>query len=344
MNLRETIKMLSNMHGMSGFEYRIAPRIEEMFKNIGCDTHIDKMGNVIAVLKCGEPGAKRIMLDAHIDEIGLMVSDIDRRGFLKFINIGGVDERILPGCEVAVHGENGDIYGIIGIKPPHIQSQDESKKVVPIDELVIDIGMDADTARAAVNIGDAVTFAQSAIALQSGQLCGKSMDDRAGIAALLYAAEILAKRGLEADIYFVCSVQEETHMTGAKTAAYAIDPHAALVIDVTHGITADNADRAFAAGGGAVMSVGPNVHPELSRLISDIAEKLETTIDIEVDGGSTGTNAWAVQVSQIGVPTAVLSIPLKYMHSPTEVLDVADVAAVGDIAVEFAVRIGEAVI
>ena len=343
MNLRETITTLSNLHGMSGFEYRIAPCVAEMFTDIGCDTQIDAMGSVIALLKCGKSGAKRIMFDAHMDEIGLMVSDIDSRGFLKFINIGGVDNRILPGCEVLVHGAGGDISGVIGIKPPHIQSEDENKRVVPIDKLVIDIGMDAEAAKNAASIGDAVTFAQAAFEMQSplasqdGQLCGKSMDDRAGIAALLYAAEILAKRERDADLYFVCSVQEETHMTGAKTAAHAIDPHAALVVDVTHGITADNSDRAYAVGSGAVMSVGPNVHPELNRLIRGIAEKLEKTIEIEVDGGSTGTNAWAVQVAQIGVPTAVLSIPLKYMHSPTEVLDIADVAAVGDIAAEFAV-------
>jgi len=349
MNLREVIIKLSNLRGMSGFEYRIAPCVAEMFADIGCSAEIDAMGSVIAVLKCGKSGANcsvkrnnfRIMLDAHIDEIGLMVAGIDSRGFLRFINIGGVDERILPGCEVTVHGSDGDIYGVIGIKPPHIQSADENKKVVPIDELVIDIGMDAEAAKNAVNVGDAVTFAQEAFCLQGGQLCGKSMDDRAGIAALLYAAEVLAKRERDADIYFVCSVQEETHMTGAKTAAYAIDPHAALVIDVTHGITADNSDRAYACGGGAVMSVGPNVHPALNRLIGGIAEELggdDKTIEIEVDGGSTGTNAWAVQVAQIGVPTAVLSIPLRYMHSPTEVLDIADVAKVGDIAAEFAAR------
>lgn len=355
MRLEDTLFALSEMSGMSGFEYRIAGEIAQMFELAGCEASIDKMGNVIAVMRCGKPNARRIMLDAHMDEIGLMVSDIDERGFLKFVNIGGVDERILPGCEVTVHGDS-DIYGIIGIKPPHIQSADENKKVVPIDELVIDIGMDTKAAKGVVSVGDSVTFLQKPFMLgdsQAGsdhldngqqenrQLAGKSMDDRAGVAVLLYAAHKLNNTELDTDVYFVASVQEETNMTGAITAAYAIDPHAALVIDVTHGITNDNSDRAFALGEGVSMSVGPNVHPKLNTLIHGIANKLCVSAAPEIDGGSTGTNAWAVQVSREGVPTAVISVPLKYMHSPTEVLSIGDLQACADIVAEFAVLAGK---
>ena len=330
----QTIEYLSNMHGVSGFESSIADAVCTLFKPYVDEISIDALGSVIACKKSKKKNAKKIMLDAHMDEIGLMVTKIDDKGFLKFTNIGGIDERILPSSEVIVHAKR-DILGIIGIKPPHLQSAEESKKTIKPDELAIDIGMDKEAASKLVEVGDVVTFNQKACSLLNSQMTGKSFDDRASICALLYTAEKLSSLELDVDVYFVLSTFEETNLAGAKCSAYTIAPDCALVIDVTHAKTPDNSECSFDVGGGVAYSLGPNVHTPLAKLIKSIAEKNNIDASAEVDGASTGTNAWSVQISRTGVATAVLSLPLKYMHTPTEVVSVNDVMCAGELGYEF---------
>lgn len=338
MEVEAVLRQLSEMHGISGFEGGVAAAVAELFAPFVDEVTTDALGSVIAVKKSKKQGAKRIMLDAHLDEIGLMVTKIDEKGFLKFTSVGGVDERILPAREVVVHGKR-DIPGIIGIKPPHLQSADESKKTLKMEELAIDIGMDENAAKNVVEAGAWVTFSQACAPLMHGQLTGKSFDDRASVCALLYAVQMLADEPLDADVYFVLSAQEETNLGGAKCAAYSIEPDAALVIDVTHAKTPDHGECPFEVGGGVAYSLGPNVHTPFAKLIKALAEELGVGAKEEVDGGSTGTNAWAVQVSRTGVATAVLSLPLKYMHTPTEVVSAADIAAAGELACAFVRRL-----
>ena len=338
MELEPVLYRLCEMHGVSGYESGVAQAVAELFTPYVDEVTIDALGSVIAVKKSKKQGAKRVMLDAHMDEIGLMVTKIDEKGFLKFTNVGGVDERILPAREVVVHGKR-DLPGVIGIKPPHLQSADENKKTLKIEELAIDIGMDEKTARDVVEAGDWVTFSQECAPLLNGQATGKSFDDRASICALLYAAQMRAEGPLDVDVYFVLSVQEETNLGGAKCAAFTAAPDAALVIDVTHAKTPDNGDCPFETGGGVAYSLGPNVHTPFAELIKELAVEHGIGAREEVDGGSTGTNAWAVQVSRSGVATAVLSLPLKYMHTPTEVVSVADIEAAGTLAGAFVRRL-----
>lgn len=338
--IEAVLQRLSALHGVSGFEGGVAQAVKELFAPYVDEVYTDALGSVIAVKKAKHEHAKRVMLDAHMDEIGLMVTSIDEKGFLKFTNVGGVDERILPAREVVVHGRR-DIAGIIGIKPPHLQSADENKKTLKIDELAIDVGMEPAAVRALIEAGDWVTFSQESAPLLNGQMTGKSFDDRASICALLYAAQTLADEPLDVDVYFVLSVREETNLAGAGCAAYAAEPDAALVIDVTHAKTPDNPDCPFEAGGGVAYSLGPNVHAPFARLIKTLADENGIGAKAEVDGGSTGTNAWAVQVSRTGIPTAVLSLPLKYMHTPTEALAVEDITAAGTLAAAFVRRLSE---
>lgn len=340
-DIAAVLARLSAMHGVSGFEAEVAQAVAELFAPYVDEVSLDALGSVIAVKKSKKENAKRVMLDAHIDEIGLMVTSIDEKGFLKFTSVGGVDERILPAREVVVHGKR-EIAGIIGIKPPHLQSADENKKTLKIDELAIDVGMDEKAVRSLVAAGDWVTFSQECAPLLNGQMTGKSFDDRASVCALLYAAQVLADEPLDVDVYFVLSVQEETNLAGAGGAAYGTEPDAALVIDVTHAKTPDNADCPFDVGGGVAYSLGPNVHAPFAHLLKELAEEHGVGAKAEVDGGSTGTNAWAVQVSRTGVPAAVLSLPLKYMHTPTEVAAIGDLEAAGTLAAAFVRRLSAA--
>lgn len=332
--MKKLIKELSDLRGISGFEYRISDKIAEYFRPYADDVTVDTLGNVIAVKRCGKENAKKIMIEAHCDEIGLMVRDIDDRGFVTMAMVGGIDARILPSSEVVIHGRK-DVPGVIGAKPPHLQEADEAKKASKLTDMAIDTGMNADEVKKYVSVGDSITLAQSVGELGGGQFSGKTLDDRAGVAALITTMKNLMKIKTDVDVYAVAAVQEEVGLRGAKTAAYSIDPNLAIAVDVCHGITPDNSDNAFETGSGAVISIGPNIHPKLQKRLSETAEKYHVKTELDVDGGDTGTDAWAIQVSRCGVPTALLSIPLKYMHTSVETLSVSDVSAVSELLTYF---------
>lgn len=332
--MKKLIKELSDLRGISGFEYRISDKIAEYFRPYADDVTVDTLGNVIAVKRCGKENAKKIMIEAHCDEIGLMVRDIDDRGFVTMAMVGGIDARILPSSEVVIHGRK-DVPGVIGAKPPHLQEADEAKKASKLTDMAIDTGMNADEVKKYVSVGDSITLAQSVGELGGGQFSGKTLDDRAGVAALITTMKNLMKIKTDVDVYAVAAVQEEVGLRGAKTAAYSINPDLAVAVDVCHGITPDNSDNAFETGSGAVISIGPNIHPKLQKRLSETAEKYHVKTELDVDGGDTGTDAWAIQVSRCGVPTALLSIPLKYMHTSVETLSVSDVSAVSELLTYF---------
>ena len=324
--MKELIKKLSDMRGISGYEYRINEEIKNMFEPFCDGVKTDALGNVIAVKKCGKENAMKLLIEAHCDEIGLMVKDIDESGFLTIVNVGGVDPRILPSMEVTVHAKR-NIKGIIGAKPPHIQSAEESRKSFKMTDMAVDTGLDADEVKNLVSVGDSITLNQSCGELMSGQFSGKSLDDRASIAALLKVMENLGKIRLDADVYAVASVQEVGGY-GAMTAAFGIEPDLAIAIDVCHGITPDNSYCAYDVGCGAVVTCGPNIHPKIFKRLMDTAQKYNIKTEIDVDGGDTGTDAWVMQVVREGIPTGLLSIPLKYMHTAVETIAISDVEAV----------------
>lgn len=332
--MKKLIKELSDLRGISGFEYRISDKIAEYFRPYADEVTTDTLGNVIAVKRCGKENAKKIMIEAHCDEIGLMVRDIDDRGFVTMAMVGGIDARILPSSEVVIHGKK-DVPGVIGAKPPHLQEAGEAKKASKLTDMAIDTGMNADEVKKYVSVGDSITLAQSVGELGGGQFSGKTLDDRAGVAALITTMKNLMKIKTDVDVYAVAAVQEEVGLRGAKTAAYSINPDLAIAVDVCHGITPDNSDNAFETGSGAVISIGPNIHPKLQKRLSETAEKYHVKTELDVDGGDTGTDAWAIQVSRCGVPTALLSIPLKYMHTSVETLSVSDVSAVSELLTYF---------
>ena len=328
--MKDLIKTLSDMRGISGFEYRIADKIKAMFEPYADSVTIDALGSVIAVKKCGKENAPRLMIEAHCDEIGLMVTDVTDEGFLTIANVGGVDQRTLPSTEVVVHGRR-DLWGVIGIKPPHML---EDGKTVKISDMTVDTGLDARTVKSLVTVGDSVSLAQS-VGEMGVQMSGKSFDDRASVAAILTVMKNIENDDLNIDVYAVAAVQEEVGLRGGKTASYGIDPDMAIAIDVTHGITPDNSERAFEVGEGLTISVGPNIHPKMAKRLFETAEKHNIKANAEVDGGETGTDAWVIQIARDGVPTALLSMPLKYMHTSVETLYISDVEDVARLITEF---------
>ena len=329
--MRKLIKQLSDLRGISGFEYRLNNEIKKMLEPYADEVRTDALGNVIAIKRCGKENAPSVMVEAHCDEIGLMVTSVTKEGFITFANVGGVDPRILPSLEVTVHGRR-DIFGVVGIKPAHLL---EDGKSVKIRDMAIDTGLSADEVKELVSVGDSITIAQSVGKIGSRQWSGKTLDDRASLAAVIQLMKNLKNAQLFADVYAVAAVQEEVGCRGGKVAAYGINPTMAIAIDVTHGITPDNSDGAFELGSGAVVAVGPNIHPMLSKRLFETAKKHKIKTETEVEGGDTGTDAWEMQVAANGIPTALLSIPLKYMHTSVETLAVSDVEAVTELLENF---------
>ena len=329
--MRKLIKQLSDLRGISGFEYRLNNEIKKMLEPYADEVRTDALGNVIAIKRCGKENAPSVMVEAHCDEIGLMVTSVTKEVFITFANVGGVDPRILPSLEVTVHGRR-DIFGVVGIKPAHLL---EDGKSVKIRDMAIDTGLSADEVKELVSVGDSITIAQSVGKIGSRQWSGKTLDDRASLAAVIQLMKNLKNAQLFADVYAVAAVQEEVGCRGGKVAAYGINPTMAIAIDVTHGITPDNSDGAFELGSGAVVAVGPNIHPMLSKRLFETAKKHKIKTETEVEGGDTGTDAWEMQVAADGIPTALLSIPLKYMHTSVETLAVSDVEAVTELLENF---------
>ncbi len=206
MNTRELLTILSNSTGVSGHEYAFSSVIKQAFEEFCTSVYQDATGNIIGIRKCKKEKTYKVMLAAHMDEIGLMVKDIDDRGFISFTNIGGVDSRILLAQEVIVHGKE-DLFGIIGAKPPHLQTEEESKKAVEIKDMAIDVGMDAKKVKELVSIGDIITFRSPTSCLLNNYLSGKSFDDRAGIICIIECLKELKNTDIDVDVSAVATVQ-----------------------------------------------------------------------------------------------------------------------------------------
>ncbi len=322
----------------SGFEHSASKRVARLMSRFLDDVSTDAFGNVIGIRRCGIPGAKCLLLDAHIDEIGLITTG-NCDGFLTFEMLGGVDPRILPGREVTVLSDP-PMHGVITSSPPHLQTAEEMEKTLKKEDLYIDIGAEGET-DISVLPGTPIVFYSDLVKLQNGYISGRALDDRASLAALLSAVDMLKNKRLALDIVVVGSVQEELGCRGAKVCGYEINPDFALVVDVTHATTpgADKS-RTFDAGSGAAIGIGPNMSKKLSDMLIAIAKDKKIPSTIEVCPSDSGTNAWTLQTAREGIATALLSIPLKYMHTPVETVKTSDIEAVAKLVCEFAIQLG----
>lgn len=340
MDMRHALEKLCACTAPSGFENASATVAQELLRPLVDEVSVDRMGNVIGIRRCGKPGAKLLLLDAHLDEIGLMVTGIED-GFLRFCSIGGVDPRMLPGRELTILTQPPR-FGVVACQPPHLQSREVGNKSIPIKELFVDVGLSQEQAERAIPIGTPMVYRGSCFALGEDQMCGKSMDDRACFVTLLRAAELLQGQELDVDVCILGSTREEVSGVGATTATWSVQPDWCIAVDVTHGRTPDGpADKAFTLGGGPAIGVGPNMARWMTRRLMDQAEAQQMPYQLEVMSGHTGTNGWEMQISREGVATAVLSLPLKYMHSPIEVLSLKDMEAVAALLAAFAKNLGK---
>jgi putative aminopeptidase FrvX len=335
--IREQLAKYSNAHGISGREGNIRDMMKADLEGLVSDISTDSMGNFLAT-KLGKPGLPSIMLDAHMDEIGLMVRFIDSRGFLYFVQIGGWWDPMLVGQRVLVPTNEGLLPGVIGSKPPHVMSQAERNAPLDSDNMFIDLGLksDKEAKELGIKIGTPITMDRQMTDLRGDLVTGKAFDDRAGIVMIL---EAFRRTKYEGTIYIVGSTQEEVGLKGAKTAAFALDPDVAICADTT--IPADHPGGnmiacpvetgkgpAFVVADGAGRGLMTNETVE--KWITETSEKNKLAIQPEVGDGGT-TNGTMVHLTKRGIPTAVISVGTRYIHSPVEVLSLADIDSAAEL-------------
>lgn len=334
------LERLCTVGAPSGFERPAALIAKEMLESVMDEAWIDRLGNAIGVRRCGKPDAKKLLLDAHLDEIGLVVTGI-KNGFLRFGTIGGVDPRMLPDRELTILTEP-PLFGVVACLPPHVLSMEDREKAPPINEFYVDTGLSQEEAERLIPIGTPMVFRDTFTELGETQLCSKAMDDRACFVTLLLAAEMLQDKELDVDLYIMGSTCEEVSGSGAKVGTQTIDPDFCIAVDVTHGKTPDSpGGRTSVIGGGPAVGIGPNMTRWMTKRMFEKAETEGIEVQKEVMAGHTGTNGWGMQICNEGIATSVLSLPLKYMHTPVEVLEVSDIENVAKLIAAFTVDLGK---
>lgn len=268
-----------------------------------------------------------LMLEAHIDEVGFVVTDVDDSGFLTVKNCGGIDLRMLPSRTVTIHGKE-KITGVFCATPPHLGgvTEYEDISVLKIDTLL------GETAKEVISVGDFVTFNTTAAALQGDRITGKSLDNRAGVVCLLALAERLSDKKLPLNIVFALTDAEELGCRGAVTASFDISPDEAIVLDVSFADAPDvPSNDCGKLGGGAMIGMSPALDKAISKKLVSIAKENNLPYQTEVMGGRTGTNGDVISISKSGVKTGLVSIPLRNMHTDVEIIDIKDIENVCDL-------------
>lgn len=333
--MRQALERLCTCTAPSGFEGPAAAVAAELLRPLVDEVSIDRMGNVLGVRRSKTPGAPKLLLDAHLDEIGLIVTGVED-GFLRFRSIGGVDPRMLPGRELVVLTDP-PLRGLVACPA----GGDENKSV-PLNELYVDVGLSQEEAERAVPVGTPMVYRAGCFPLGEEQMCGKSMDDRACFVTLLRAAELLRDKELDVELHILGSTREEVSGAGAVVGTWAVAPDFCVAVDVTHGKTPDGpADKTFALGGGPAIGVGPNMTRWMTERMIAKAKEHGIPYQMEIMSGHTGTNGWEMQISREGVATSVLSLPLKYMHTPVETLSLADMEGVAQLLAAFVEHLGK---
>jgi len=313
----------------SGFEEEAARVWIEEAKTFAERTWRDLHGNAFAVVN--EKGSPRVMLAGHMDEIGLMVSHVDDKGYLYLRPIGGWDSQILPGQRVWIRTKNGRVLGVVGRKPIHLLEDEERKKAVRVEDVWVDIGAkNKEEALKKVAIGDPVVLAWDPAFLNEDLLVARGIDDRIGAYVVLEALRLVKDLSPKAAVFSVATVQEELGLRGARTSAFGLDPKVGIAVDVCHatdhpGTEGDKKKLGdIKVGGGPVIARGPNINPKLFELLVKVAEEEKIPYQIEPAPAATGTDANAIQITRAGVATALISIPNRYMHSPCEIVSLLD--------------------
>lgn len=324
----ELLKSLCDAHGISGYEDEVREIVKRELEDYVDEIKVDKLGNLICIKNGSE---FKEMVCAHMDEIGFMVKSIDEKGFIRFAPIGGWFSQIALGQRVILHGTKGKVYGVIGCKPPHVMKDEERKKAVEFRDMFIDVGAESreEVKEMGIEIGTPITMDRELVRMGK-RVTGKALDDRVGLAVMI---EALKRCKSDATIYAVATVQEEVGLKGARVSAFALEPDVALALDVcvaTDFPSAESTHMDIKLGKGPVITIvdasgrGLIATRNVVKWLRETAEKYNIPYQLEVAEGGT-TDATAIQLTKEGIPSGVVSIPARYIHSPVEVVDIRDV-------------------
>lgn len=336
------LKDLLSQPGLSGYEDPAARLIEKRWQPLVHELSRSRLGSVHGLRRGWGPEPRpSILIATHMDAIGLMVTNIVD-GFLRVTNVGGVDPRVLPGQLVHVHatGKGSDpaapLAAVVAQPPLRLLPEGAVDGPVPLDQLLIDTGLPPRKVAALVQVGDLVSYATSPVELAGEVISGHTLDNRVSVAALTICLETLQERIHAWDVWAVATVQEETALLGGFTSTYQLHPALAIALDVTFAKGHGASDwQTIPMGKGATICMGPNIHPALFTQLKELADKLEIPYSLEYAPRQTGTDAFAMQITAEGVPTAYIGIPLRYMHTPVEVVAVKDIQRAGRLVAEF---------
>lgn len=313
-----SLEKLCSINAVSGKEVKMAEFLFDIAGEICCDCMKDEHGNVL--MSIDNNADVTVMLDAHMDQIGLVVKEIDENGFIRFIAAGGVDESILPTAEVVVHGKK-DLYGIVGTRPLSM-----TDKNFTIDDLFIDCGLSADKVNEFIRIGDTVSFVADFTHLKNGYIFSKSLDNRIGVEVVIQCLKRLKNKKLPYNIVGLFSAGEENGCVPAGLAAEKIKPDYAVVVDVTFGMTpTTDEENSYKTGEGITVAIGPSLDKGLSDRFIELCKNNNIPFSKEICNRNPGTNSWSIQVSGNGVKCALVSVPIKHMHSTVETVNINDI-------------------
>ena len=328
---QEFLRKLVETPSPSGFEQSgqklIRARMKDAVKEIRTDVH----GNVTGVIN---PDASvRVMIAGHCDEIGLMITHIDEKGYLYVAAIGGVDPVVLPGQEVEILADKGSVTGVIGRKPIHLMKPDErSKPTVKIEDCWIDIGAkDRNDAQKVVAVGNPIIIPRKMLTLRNGLVAARAFDDRAGAWVVVETMRRLKRARLDCAVHGVATVQEEIGLRGARTSAFGIDPHVGIAVDLGFASDWPGAEKKrigdCSLGKGPILHRGPNINPKLAALMEKVAKEKRIPFQMQAEPRATGTDANMMQIARAGAATSLITIPSRYIHTPVEVIALKDLDA-----------------
>lgn len=331
MDIKETLKTLTDTAGVSGEEFPASAAAAELLKRYAEDVKIDAFGNVTGIVRSDNPAAKTLLLDAHIDRVGLIVTYIDDKGFIGVGKCGSPDLRTLLAQSVTIHGKK-DVLGVISTLPPHVS---KDKGVPEIGDICIDAGLSKGEAERVISLGDKITVNSSFRELCGDRISAPAVDDRSGVCAILEALDMLGKPAYNIAVSF--SACEEVGERGAKMTAFSVQPDEAIAVDVSFGSTPDDSSKGTAAlGSGVMIGFSAVLDREMSAKLCEIAEKADIPFTREIMPESTGTNADAIGISGKGVKCCTLSFPIRYMHTSVETVDLNDIKATARLICEYA--------
>ena len=335
-DIKNDLKKLISMSGVSGFEKPVGEAIQALWQPLVNEVSFSKVGSLHALKKgdCADKPCPKILLAAHMDAIGLMVTKVID-GFIRFDQVGGIREVILPGQPVLVHGVD-TLPGVVVKPPDSLLPPELAQKVTPMSYLWVDVGLDAETVAEKVKPGDVISFAQEPLELSKDTISGHSLDNRASVMALTVCLQELQKLSHNWDVWAVATVMEEVTFAGAKTSPISIQPDIAVAVDVTFAKSVGTTDHeTVPLGKGVAVGWGPNLHPKLFEKFKEVAEHFEIPYSKEVMPEHSYTDAIPMQVAAEGIPTMLLSVPLRYMHNAVEVVSVKDIQRTGHLLAQF---------